>query len=76
MDEFHKQEDDLGYNVLETAPVAQWTEHLTSDQTVERSNRSGGARYIKRLSARLPVAIPRFTIIMRLWVSPDANFRR
>jgi hypothetical protein len=25
------------------APVAQWTEHLTSDQTVERSNRSGGA---------------------------------
>lgn len=25
------------------APVAQWTERLTSDQTVERSNRSGGA---------------------------------
>ncbi len=24
------------------APVAQWIEHLTSDQAVERSNRSGG----------------------------------
>jgi hypothetical protein len=27
------------------APVAQWIEHLTSDQTVVGSNPAGGAKY-------------------------------
>ena len=34
----------LGYNFL-NALVAQWIECLTSNQSVERSNRSGGTFY-------------------------------
>ncbi len=29
------------------APVAQWTEYLTSNQLVGRSSRPGGASYLK-----------------------------
>ena len=35
----------MRYNLKADAPVAQWTEHLTSDQAVVGSNPAGGAGY-------------------------------
>ena len=34
---------EVRYNQTRCAPVAQWTERLTSDQTVVSSNLAGGA---------------------------------
>ena len=46
----------FGYNLRE-APVAQWTEYLTSNQLVARSSRAGGARYlIGEAIEEIPVA--------------------
>jgi hypothetical protein len=35
----------------ELAPVAQWTEYLTSNQSVGRSSRPGGAKYSGKQAA-------------------------
>ena len=37
----------LASQTYKIAPVAQWIEHLTSDQRVARSNRAGGALEIR-----------------------------
>ncbi len=41
------------------APVAQWIEHLTSDQMVGGSNPSGRATFSRRFSLTLPLQPPR-----------------
>ena len=43
--------DGFEYNLGE-APVAQWTEYLTSNQLVARSSRAGGANLLKRGNGR------------------------